>query len=173
MTERYLIFSAPMVRAILEGRKTVTRRPSDRYAKWKPGDLLHVKETFRGELIGHLPVIAYRATGDKDDLLAYPITLDQFDHIQPTKQMPVWRPSLFMPKWACRIVRPIVSVRQERLQDITDDDALAEGVNPNRYPGEPVGAFAELWAEIYGPSAWADNPMVRRIEFAKEMEVDK
>ena len=81
-----------------------------------------------------------------------------------------WRPSIHMPRWASRITLDVVSVRVERLHDITEEDAWAEGVEPH-YPAtvtEPHAIlFQILWDRINGAGSWALNPWVWRIEFRR------
>lgn len=97
-----------------------------------------------------------------------------------------WRPSLLMPRWACRLVLPLVSVRVERVQDITEEDAKAEGVEPVLMRG--IGSYPEwmrptmreghqkafelLWKQIYGDASWDANPWVWVAEW-KEIEVSR
>ena len=99
-----------------------------------------------------------------------------------------WTPSIHMPRWACRLVLPLVSVRVERVQDITEEDAKAEGVEPvlmrgiGSYPewmrptmrevGGHQKAFELLWKQIYGDALWDANPWVWVAEW-KEIEVSK
>ena len=81
-----------------------------------------------------------------------------------------WTPSIHMPRWACRLVLPLVSVRVERVQDITEDDARAEGLRrtENGWTDGATGydvtsaraAFQELWASIYGQESWDANHWV-------------
>jgi hypothetical protein len=93
-----------------------------------------------------------------------------------------WRPSIHMPRWASRITLEVTAIRVERLQDISEADALAEGVTPKWEPGcsgrlmEALGgfsfrpaasAYAELWEQINGPGAWDANPWVWVIEFKR------
>ena len=184
--ERPIIFSAPMVRAILEGRKSMTRRivkfnDSGRVKlngkQWHiedpdaingcpygtVGDRLLVKETF----MGTKDCLSYRAT-DPRQVIEF-----GFDK---------WTPSIFMPRWASRITLEIVSVRVERVQEITEEDARAEGAHlatwfipkgkENDYehhrdisglPGYPSerpaykNGFANLWESIHGPGSWERN----------------
>lgn len=182
MKERPIIFSAPMVRAILEGRKTQTRRVAkipldakdaffddecdshcwsmeengmdDPHAKMlrnpygERGDRLWVKETWRVrggkeyEYQKHQPSVVYRAD------------VGEFD-------IEEWRPSIFMPRWASRITLEIEHDRVERLHDITEDDAQAEGCDPFRV------AYKILWNSINGHGSWHLNPWVWVIEFKR------
>lgn len=92
-----------------------------------------------------------------------------------------WKPSIHMPKTAARIWKKIISVRPERLQDITQEDAIAEGVIKGEgldsriwyYDYEahlyninnPISSFKSLWRSIHGPDSWEANPWVWRIEY--------
>lgn len=88
-----------------------------------------------------------------------------------------WRPSIHMPRWASRILLEVVSVRVERLQEITEDDAVREGVTPFRAnpegdcwtDGKHRTAFNYLWNEINGwsPNSFDSNPWVWRVEFRR------
>lgn len=223
--ERPILFSAPMVRAILEGRKTETRRiaklpaapnhlgewkadefdtdgcllSSGRPAKperfsilWhtrtgktitcpygKPGDRLWVKETWAPIASGTVPGpirygVVYRADDarrwdERTTNVAYadgketgPLHLEQ-----PQK----WKSSLFMRRCHSRITLEITRVRVQRLQDISEEDAKAEGVKP--FPRDPEGdcwtdgthrtAFEFLWGQIngfHGSGSWNANPWV-------------
>lgn len=83
------------------------------------------------------------------------------------------RPSIHMPRWASRILLEITAVRVERLQDISDDQAIAEGIDthPTGFYGNGCitagGAFLELWESINGDGKWATNPWVWVIEFKR------
>ena len=99
-----------------------------------------------------------------------------------------WRPSIFMPRGASRLSLDVGSVRVERLHDITDAEATLEGVRPLWlqdgeagcwYTGDPSrgatmhartprGAFEKLWVAINGRESWDANPLVWRVEFAKD-----
>ena len=142
MKERPILFSAPMVRAILAGTKTQTRRvvkpqpgcdPRDdghidmgRCPYGQPGDGLWVKETF-----AIVPRTAYRRSegvqqtlrpDDDHDAAIYRAGWDRSNGGFR------WRPSIHMPRWASRITLEITGVRVERLQDISPSDAIAEGL---------------------------------------------
>jgi len=198
MTDRPILFSAEMVRAILDGKKTQTRRKMsvqpwpdalvtvehyhptviDRHGDMQPGkeifgahwddgecglrcrygatgDQLWVRETWAG----HAPGIDYAA---------------DFAVICPPQAGP-WRPSIHMPRWASRITLRITDIRVERLQDISEDDARAEGCP---YPAERAGRFVDrdetaktwfksLWNSINGRGAWEENPWVWVVAFER------
>jgi hypothetical protein len=88
-------------------------------------------------------------------------------------EVPKWRPSIHMPRWASRITLRITDIRVERLQDISEDDARAEGVFEPSEPVETYGpragrvAFKMLWNHINGPGAWDENPWVWVISFER------
>ena len=204
MKERPILFSGPMVQAILDGRKTMTRRvckyqPSVSVRKagsmwgikggdalWhfghkivscpygQPGDRLWVRETWMPFTEQGCPVGAtiYRAT----------------DHPEPDGDSPLrWKPSIFMPRWASRITLEITAVRVERVQDISEKDAKAEGcggyvggegpmsesvlaIEPGyNHPNFFRDGFAYLWDSLnakrgYG---WDANPWVWVISFKR------
>jgi hypothetical protein len=88
------------------------------------------------------------------------------------------RPSIHMPRWASRITLKITDVRVERLHDISEADALAEGIvekpdriwwvddgDPEHGFGSPRAAYAELWSSINGPGSWDANPWVWAVSF--------
>jgi hypothetical protein len=88
-----------------------------------------------------------------------------------------WKPSIHMPRWASRITLEITGIKVERLQDISEEDAKAEGVTPPdayfQSQKEPyTAAFADLWREINGSLSWAENPFVWAISF-RRIEQDK
>lgn len=154
MRERQIHFSDPMVRAILDGRKTQTRRPIQGHhvveegpqtaGLWRipwpshprlvavcpfgaPGDRLWVRETFKDWALsgaGEPWRIQYRADGGHVDLPSCP----DDEWLSCPNQ---WRPSVHMPRWASRLTLQVISVRVERLRDITEEDARAEGLPPN------------------------------------------
>ena len=190
MKERPILFSAPMVRALLDGRKTQTRRivkPQPTFAGFteseaghqvkvmleigavrgtygQPGDRLWVRETYSEFDTNHGKVVWYRAESDDPD----------YWHGMK------WTPSIFMPKRLSRITLEIVNVRVERLQDISEADAMAEGImaagddngfqsdkDGRHYFGDPVNSYAALWESINGPGSWDANPWVWVIEFSR------
>lgn len=209
MSDKPILFSGAMVRALLNGTKTQTRRvlkpqppvdcgplivgfyhptlcnrhgeeypgakvfgASSQDGEWAtrikntPKDQLWVRETWQGLSLGdYLPTkirsceIRYAATDPLADLTAeergYP-----------------WRPSIFMPRWVSRITLTIIDVQVERLQDITEADAVAEGVlkDSDGYRdylmphtqccNTAKDSFCTLWDSINGHGAWANNPWV-------------
>ena len=179
--ERPILFSGAMVRAILEGRKSQTRRiikptqPRDD-GRWPagrdpvpdcpygvPGDRLWVRETFRTLALGD---IKYRADEDA--------ATDGFR----------WKPSIYMPRSACRLVLEVTAVRVERLQAISVKDILAEGAvarpHDDQFGHNPVSAFdgmcyldlQSLWAAGWDSinakrAPWASNPWVWVITFRR------
>lgn len=146
MKERPILFSAPMVRALLDGSKTQTRRvvkakhlpwlehivPNFLDGKWnqrplpygQTGDRLWVRERFRSLDCGE---VDYFADGPQ-------IWERMQDHIA-LPDADKWKPSIHMPRWASRITLEITSVRVERLQDISKADAIAEGIERLTYGG--------------------------------------
>ncbi|HEK2744527.1 hypothetical protein JEP37_02230 [Proteus mirabilis] len=84
-----------------------------------------------------------------------------------------WKPSIHMPRWASRITLEITNIRVERLNDISQSDAIAEGCWYGRGGGVPDKAitpsdqFPTLWEEIYGDGSWSSNPWVWVIEFKR------
>ena len=176
--EKPILFSTPMVQAILGDRKTMTRRivkfPKDfdgrnvysndphglkysrsddmierLFPKYKVGDVLWVRETFQT-----LPpnMVFYKA--DKEN-----------------KATGNWKHSIFMPREAARIFLKVTRVRVERLQDISGEDAMKEGVKiESMWPlciGDSYRAFSILWESINGKGSWDANPWVFVYDFEK------
>ena len=168
MTERPILFSAPMVRAILDDEKTQTRRiaKSDqgrvlplRYGE--PGCRLWVRET---HAVLHDGIVVYRADLSPNDL-ADENKVRRSARSTGVETLP-WRPSIFMQRRHSRITLEVTAVRTERLQDISVDDALHEGVRPPCIRDN----FQRLWYSINGDRAgraWADNPLVWVIRFRR------
>ena len=207
MTFRPILFSAPMVRAILEGRKTQTRRVMKpqptaellrEYARisqkhgvkttpeqfaascivspyGQPGDRLWVREKWQihrlDGVAGHkeFPNLLYAA--DQSTRLLIDKCVWKY-----VREKPAWRPSIHMPRWASRITLEIIGIRVERLQDISESDAIAEGIHEDiggKYQkamgNGPYCDFARqayqfLWEDINGAESWATNPWVWVIE---------
>lgn len=193
MKERPILFSAPMVRALLAGTKTQTRRiyknrkhPDfgcdiaaselvreqqhviDRACPYgQPGDRLWVKETtVNVEDFGYLgPVWAESDHGR--NTLEYGLAPSEDDCTEVEPEDLRLRPSIFMSRSMSRITLEITAVRVERLQAISRGDAMAEGCPfPNMAQGDdPRKWYADLWGVINGPDSWATNPWVWVVEF--------
>ena len=184
--ERPILFSGPMVRAILDGRKTQTRRvakPLDITCPYgSPGDRLWVRETWTPDhaaFYPHFPVCYRAGFGPEYERKNGHVWSSEQNAWFPWK----WRPSIHMPRWASRITLEITGVRVERLNDISEEDAIAEGIHqfaalslwgndPKGTPaklvgGNPQEAFALLWESINGEGSWALNPWVWVIEFKR------
>lgn len=133
---RPITFSGDMVRAILDGRKTETRRPvkPKKHMMWekgkpwwsvvacpygRPGDILWVREMWA--IPDSNPL---RGRVFPREYVAYAASCPLVDIESPSIR---WRPSVHMPRWACRLVLEITDVRMERLRDITEEGARAEG----------------------------------------------
>ena len=193
MRERPILFSGPMVRAILDGRKTMTRRvvkpvPSD---VWGHGVVTDTRSTkfgkfcvhMRGEFCGDVHVdCPYGAPGDR---LWVRETFAPMEPIMSPPEMqggvlyraswsyentePIWKPSIFMPRRASRITLEIAGVRVERLREISLGDAMGEGCPfPNMADGDdPRQWFADLWKSINGADTWDANPWVWVVMFRR------
>jgi len=189
MKERPILFSGPMVRAILDGSKTQTRRIAKEFNEMPnldgilrrfpnidvpvqkgcpygtPGDRLWVRETWAHERDG---------TGCPDDTgVLYRATDPGWDDEGTGLR---WRPSIFMSRASSRILLEITDVRVQRLQEISEEDARAEGVTPTMpIYGDCGGfehqghrdSFIRLWESINGPNSWHANPWVWAITFRR------
>jgi hypothetical protein len=196
MTDRPILFSGPMVRALLDGRKTQTRRlfkgveqmpngtwhifggiigvaekdvpkHAPDYVRIQVGDRLWVKET-------------HARVGDNgDDHMACPdltrLVYYRADDVQP--ELSRWRPSIFMRRQDSRLTLIITDVRVERLQDVSEEDAKAEGIKQDsdgwrdylmphtQCCGNPIDSYRTLWDHINGAGAWDSNPWVAAYTF--------
>ena len=204
MREIPILFSAPMVRALRAGRKTQTRRLAntgrvvggclpyfDNMAghhcngddtpvqqRWSVGDLLWVKETWARRLDED----ALSASDLTDKTWAWYWADPQTCNTGCAGGAGKRRQSIFMPRWASRIALRVTDVSVQRLRDICEEDARAEGVHwTGRWSdsfsgiaahdayGEDilpnVAAYAILWDQINGAGSWASNPWVSAISF--------
>lgn len=156
-----------MVRALLDGRKTMTRRiPTPQWLKVVPGDRLYVRErcvTITGPQYRGVRYIADGA--DDGDLNATSSENGQWDAKS--------RPSIHMPRWASRLTLVVTATKIEKLQKICNADAIAEGCGVSldhptpektREPF-PVEAFRRLWSSLHGPASWDANPEVVALTF--------
>jgi len=139
----------------------------------KPGGRLWIREAWRVERRGQDYLLDYKANPGSPEMRR---TTHPNAARYATPNM-VWRPSIHLPRWASRIDLNFLKLRVERLQDISEADAKAEGVNwrgaivdaaGNAYADRnPVLAFAELWGSIHGPESWEANPWVMVLEFRR------
>jgi hypothetical protein len=216
MKERPVLFNGEMVRALLDGRKTETRRPikpqpimmdsgvwypSNQpgdtrnrtglhyaneehmrrgmpvdFSPWgQPGDKLWVRETFVLENTDDVPdgvphqiepgewgteiYPHYRATEPEPHIV--PEGLED-----PYDDRTRWSPAVFMPRWACRIVLEITSVKVERLQEMGENEAIAEGATPGAIEHH-LSVFAREWDALYAKRGlgWNDNPWIWVVAF--------
>ena len=131
---------------------------------FSPGDSLWVQETWRPTLFGDCPVIECKNGAGGDEYLgnAKPITVEQFDAVDGPRRG--WRSPVTMPKWASRWDLVVESVRVERVQDATEDDALAEGFTDEILGDQgrassttALGVLVEHWIARHGPGSWERN----------------
>lgn len=205
-----ILFSTPMVQAILEGRKTITRRTKslefvNDNLDWnweykglcdhghlirnnlygsqnavkcpygKPGDILWVRESITVLEPEHCIAIkerfAYKA--DVTDAESEKIRQEFIKMGYPYQ----WKPSIHMPKDACRIWLEVTEVRAERLQEINEQEVKAEGIEEtdgpwfkvpgsNTYKPTAKAAFVALWKSINGEESWNANPWLWVISFS-------
>ncbi|BEV15092.1 PmgT [Herbaspirillum sp. DW155] len=214
MRENPLLMNGPMVRAVLAGNKTQTRRIAknvvDVHARTgeplagldsagprvpcpygQVGDLLWVRETWAPDPPADGTWAYTSWAGCKGSkLMDIPERYRTPDHCMFAADYPldakrwVWKPSIHMPRWACRILLEVTGVRVERLQDISNADCWAEGIEEvdgtldplkicelakrmGRCIDDPSPTFAALWESISGPGSWDANPWVWVIEFRR------
>jgi len=225
MTDRPIIFSAPMIRALLDGRKSMTRRilkpqPPEwvtrmchegrngwigsgdghgtlMHVPYAVGDRLWVREAWRigaWDFEDSTMCVDFRADGFADTTRRHVHDSDWFENawigvsdelhakgIQTDAEGnyhwdagngPLrWRSPIHMPRWASRLTLTVTDVRLQRLQDISEADAVAEGIEPGRrlscggMSHTAVDIFCDLWNSIHGPEAWALNPWCAVLSF--------
>ena len=187
MKERPILFSAPMVRALLDGSKTQTRRVVKGSEKWPTTAVKAVVLQTRGtsmavdaqrQCYGPEIKCPYGMPGDglwvrETWLQTNPFTeggMHTYGYrATDAIEFPdaIWKPSIHMPRKASRVDLGVKSVRVERLQDINRGDAMAEGCSfPNMANGaDPRKWYADLWSTINGAGSWDANPWVWVVEF--------
>jgi hypothetical protein len=188
--ERPILFSAPMVRALLSGQKTQTRRAIKEVVKiaffnfltpcpyGAPGDRLWVREAWRLPL--SLDKENAKTIREKSLAAGYetPWAPVQYEadlarvNWDLSTSVGRYRHARFMPRWASRIVLEIDTIRVQKLQDITENDAMAEGTQEPSVAALIGGGdvterrvFSRLWAKINGVESWEANPWVYAITF--------
>ncbi|MES2753821.1 MAG: hypothetical protein V4659_04075 [Pseudomonadota bacterium] len=216
MTDRPIIFSAPMVRALIAGHKTQTRRllklagrapdfigpagcqndptcwgwespehggfitvegdDKDHLPGWRngwrdwkgayaPGDRLYVREAH-----ALVPPTAYRMSKGVEQTVnpnadAHQAAIYRAGFDRSTGGFR-WRASIHMPRWASRLTLTVTEVRVQRLQDISEADAMAEGCLPARWDFQtPADHYRDLWNALHGAEAWGANPWVVAVTF--------
>jgi len=213
MSDKGVIFSAPMVRALLDGRKTQTRRllagapkadgwhcdpdPASQSGQrfvadgggvslpcivpYAPGDRLYVRENWQALSHGD-----YLPTKSSISDVRYAATDPLADADKDVRGYP-WRPSIHMPRWASRLWLAVTEVRVQRLQDCSEADAMAEGIQRDSIPDGPIpggntsfgypgysgfdtaiSAYTTLWNSLHTAEGerWQDNPWVVAISFS-------
>lgn len=218
MKERPILFSAPMVRALLDDSKTQTRRalraqppsetvdfctyyhPDPREHHWafdgaslldyavpcpygQKGDQLYVREAWQHS---NHPGGPY----DEDCLVFYRADYLDDPHGPDGEKSPEgkyrqWRPSIHMPRTASRILLEVTDVRVERLHDISEADAQAEGVPRDAEPCDHIrqsceeigclgtthkASYCRLWCDLNGMASWNSNPWVWVVEFKRDLQ---
>ena len=203
-----ILFSTPMVQAILEGRKTQTRRIIKPTSK-KGCYGIQIERNMQGQVTNVVGYDEHERTWDEngspyrvnnkyrvDDILwvretyqiDYPFSTFCYKADNVSNILNKWKPSIFMPKEAARIFQKVINVRVEKLQDISEEDAIAEGVLKDvelpvanfktrmlyrDYTNKTAGcadartSFMTLWKSINGEQSWSDNPYVWVYEFEK------
>lgn len=204
--ERPILFSGPMIRALLNGTKTQTRRVVKPQPTESPAGLLGEMNQLTlmgpGGYAVKCPYGTYfdrlwvretwatvDTTGSYGDLTAVEIAYRSTEHLRYAQGRGVqflseekaepytggkfsdrWRSPIYMPRWASRLSLEITNIRAERLQDITEEDAIAEGCTVH-LPGAADEIetareqYARLWESINGPGSWAENPWVWVVSF--------
>jgi len=213
MTDRPILFSAPMIRALLEGRKTQTRRVlkpqpppganlvahpfrgdgqdlhvqfydergdvlKSEPLRFSPGDRLWVREAITKFVSGERATCHYPA--DNTGVLGNGVL-----SVSDGRAVWFWKrdalPAIHMPRWASRLTLTVTDVRVQRLQEIDEADAVAEGVErfadganwkdyspqpkPIHVQVNPKRSYATLWDALHGADAWAANPYVAALTF--------
>lgn len=219
MKARPMLFSGPLALAILDGRKTVTRRPIKSVLGHGPRESMQTAATFRPSTtrgydwtfkargcwqdLRHAELVARCPHGKVGDHIYGRETWRTFERpsdmvdgivfaadgafvpIADTKEAADrwvdahdngkhgnnWRPSLHMPRWASRITLEITDVRVQRVRDLTEDDARAEGFTLNDAIKAKVPStrdvFALTWGDLYGPGSWERNEWVWTLTFRR------
>ncbi len=215
---RPMLFSTPMVQAILEGRKTQTRRkikhqpPKGNYKFGINVTGTRCKENGLFHWLGIDEEIEYRVTDSNQPYFKCPVNIGDIIWVKETfapiensndffykadegitvpffDYQQKWKPSLFMPKVACRLFLEIENVRVELLQDISEDDAISEGIETSivkskifqtylgyknyyfqdaedePYYRNPIDSYRSLWMSINGSASWEKNPFVWVYDF--------
>lgn len=180
-----IIFSAPMIHALLANRKSQTRRLTssrwlslnERLEEGQPC-WLWVREAWRlDSLTVESAGVVFRASPSD---LPRKILTSTLANAKLTSAREGWRSPLHMPRWASRLTLELLDIRVQKLQELSEADAIAEGVE--RAPGgngwrnyqspasdrpfdKPVDSYRSLWLTLHGGEAWSQNPVIVAIRF--------
>lgn len=195
MTDIPIIFSAPMVQALLSSRKTMTRRLAWRPARKGESTAEGSRLTYEGanfvkQVTGHFRPSPWRNVKVGDRLWvrenhrltdcecteacrgAGHVWYDASDEGYRNVANNKLRPSIHMPRWASRLTLVVTGTKVERLQDISKADVMAEGIlDRDGAPMADVYAgwhepFAALWTRLHGKESWDENPEVVALSFS-------
>jgi hypothetical protein len=205
MNELGMLFNAPMVRALLDGRKTQTRRPMKKQPESQPVLCSNVTNgcrpswVYKTQMGSHYELCPFGDVGDRiwvrETFWHQPASYEEICGVKFQEENEVtlyradgkdwtgvkWTPSIHMPRWASRLTQEITDVRVQRLQEISEEDAIAEGVHLDEvesYRRQAVVngfllrgdsparcAYAALWENINGIGSWDANPWLWAISF--------
>lgn len=197
MIDHNLIFSAPMVRALLAGHKTQTRQPlkselqehftkipelvrmypNQKYVGWDIIDRIWVRENLEaynldlGGVLGLTKPLENLDMTRNDVCARYSADRTRCQNQDGFDLAWIWKkptqPAMFMPRGFSRLTLIVTGVKIERLQDISEEDAIAEGTPEGTIGSIPsrIAGFADYWALLHGQNSWAANPFVAAISF--------
>lgn len=173
MTDRPIIFSGPMVRALLDGRKTQTRRlATSPLRNCQVGDRLYVRENWK-------PHSTFAGLKPRD--IPRSNVFYAADEAYAPSNTP-WVPSIHMPRWVSRLTLTVTDVRTQQLQEISEADSRSEGItdrggwwlavgaHETLAGATAYGAFYCLWNSLHDKprERWADNPEIVALTFTVE-----
>lgn len=193
MKEIPILFTPELAQLVHEGKKTVTRRPI-KPSRWEalevdtpefreamaeqcpygqPGDLLWVRTSFYDLVPPSTNPANYQIWDAATKIVRWK-TGEEIHGGKPHLYDWRHRPSVHMPKWACRTWLKVLKVSVERVQQITDDEAAKEGFGIrdrlggvySMYHGKWVKEFRSAWEKVY-PGSWERNDLVWRVEFER------
>jgi hypothetical protein len=183
MPDKPILFSAAMIRALLDGRKTQTRRvlkpePYEFRGEWWITDRVSGDCQLDDWVNDRIGIGPRFAIGDRlwvREAHAFDGPMVRYCATDDVHELRKKRPSIHMPRWASRLTLTVTDVRVQRVQEISEADAVAEGIIPSEEPNEmkwehyaPHGvAFRTLWDSLNGPRGygWDANPWVAAYTF--------
>lgn len=184
-----ILFKTEMVQAILEGRKTMTRRTkgldkvNEEPREWNYLSMSYDKAIFYNDKNYDVEINIKSRYGNPGDVLwvretfrdieqDYGIPRYEYKATEKINLTDKWKPCLFMPKKACRLFLEITSIKMQRLHNIHFIDALNEGMASVLENEDAVTKFHKLWQKINGEKMWANNPWVWVISFKQIQKPD-